>query len=121
VDASRPASAGGVELLHQAALAASGLVLVDDTLGGGHVEALDGEAQGLGARSVPAALTAFFTRVFSSLFTALLRSAALALVRMRFFWLLMFAMWFVCPFGAGRPVTRVITGTASQGWMTAHR
>jgi hypothetical protein len=35
---------------------------------------------------------AFFTRVFNSLLTALLRAAAFALVRMRFFWLLMFAM-----------------------------
>ena len=35
--------------------------------------------------------TAFFTRVRSSLLTALLRSARLAFVMMRFFWLLMFA------------------------------
>ena len=32
--------------LHQAALLVGGLVLVDDTLGGGHVDALDGQAQG---------------------------------------------------------------------------
>ena len=35
--------------------------------------------------SVPMALTAFLPRVFSSLLTALLRSAAFALVRIRFF------------------------------------
>jgi hypothetical protein len=34
---------------------------------------------------------AFLMRVFSSLLTALLRWARLALVMMRFFWLLMFA------------------------------
>ena len=53
------------------------------------------------ASGVPAAATALRTRVFSSLLTALLRSAAFALVRMRFFWLLMFATSFkaigVCP------------------------
>src|SRR5687768_10588181 len=42
------ASAGGVDRLGQTALAASSLVGVDDTLGGGLVEALHGEAQGLG-------------------------------------------------------------------------
>ncbi len=36
-------------------------------------------------------VTAFLTRVRSSLLTALLRSARLAFVMMRFFWLLMFA------------------------------
>jgi len=36
-------------------------------------------------------VTAFLTRVRNSLFTALLRSARLAFVMMRFFWLLMFA------------------------------
>src|SRR5215207_4425107 len=41
--------------------------------------------------SVPAELSAVLTRVFSSLLTALLRSARLALVRIRFFWLLMLA------------------------------
>ena len=83
---SAAASAGGVDLLHQAALAAGGLVLVDDALGGSHVEALDGEAHGLVAVvGADAALTAVLVRVFSSLLTALLRSAALALVRMRFF------------------------------------
>ena len=35
---------GGADLLHQAALATGGLVGVDDALGGGHVEALHGEA-----------------------------------------------------------------------------
>ena len=39
--------AAGVDLLHQAALATCGLVLVDDTLGRGHVEALHGEPQRL--------------------------------------------------------------------------
>ena len=43
------------------------------------------------ASGVPTAEIAVRTRVFSSLLTALLRSAAFALVRMRFFWLLMFA------------------------------
>ena len=40
-------SGAGVDLLHQAALATGGLVLVDDALGGGHVEALHGQAQRL--------------------------------------------------------------------------
>src|SRR4051812_23151658 len=42
------------------------------------------------ASSEPA-VNAFLVRVFSSLRTALLRAADLALVRFRFFWLLMFA------------------------------
>ena len=37
----------GVDLLHQAALLAGCLIRVDDALGGSHVEALDGEAEGL--------------------------------------------------------------------------
>ena len=41
--------------------------------------------------SEPMLLVAFLTRVLSSLRTALLRSARLALVRLRFFWLLMLA------------------------------
>ena len=74
--ASLAESGGGVDLLHQAALAASGLVLVNDALGGGHVEALDGEAQRLlRCLSADRGLTAVLVRVFSSLLTALLRSA----------------------------------------------
>ena len=41
--------------------------------------------------SVPTDVVAVLTRVFSSLLAALLRSARLALVMLRFFWLLMFA------------------------------
>ena len=41
--------------------------------------------------SVPIVDSAFLMRVFNSLLTALFRSARLALVMMRFFWLLMFA------------------------------
>ncbi len=41
--------------------------------------------------SVPMVFVALLTRVLSSLLTALLRAAAFALVRLRFFWLLMFA------------------------------
>ena len=37
-----------VDLVHQAALLAGRRVGVDDALGGGHVDALDGEAHGLG-------------------------------------------------------------------------
>jgi hypothetical protein len=61
---------------------------VDDALGGRLVEALLGRADGLAVTVAPAVLT----RVFSSLFTALLRSWRLALVRLRFFWLLMLAI-----------------------------
>jgi len=43
------------------------------------------------AASVPAEALAFLTRVLSSLLTALLRSARLAFVRLRFFWDLIFA------------------------------
>src|SRR5262245_17280492 len=41
--------------------------------------------------SVPIEAVAVLTRVFSSLLVALLRAARLALVRLRFFWLLMLA------------------------------
>src|SRR5215216_4533110 len=41
--------------------------------------------------SLPTVAVAVLTRVFSSLFAALLRSARLALVMLRFFWLLMLA------------------------------
>ena len=41
--------------------------------------------------SSPMVVSAAFIRLFSSLRTALLRSADLALVRIRFFWLLMLA------------------------------
>ncbi len=41
--------------------------------------------------SSPIVAVARFTRVFNSLFTALLRSARLAFVMLRFFWLLMLA------------------------------
>src|SRR5262245_38064934 len=46
--AGRLTSAGGVDRLRQAALAASHLVRVDDTLGGGLVKALHRHAHGLG-------------------------------------------------------------------------
>ena len=85
---------GGVAPLHQAALAPSGLVLVDDALGRGLVEALLGQRTAASPASSPpssAAVVAVLTRVFSSDFTALLRSVRLAFVLMRFFWLLMFA------------------------------
>src|SRR5688500_372594 len=52
--------------------------------------------------SVPIVATAPFTRVFSSLLTALLRSARLALVRLRFFWLLMLATSSSCSSAADR-------------------
>ena len=84
----------GGQLLHEARLAPGGLVLVDDALGGGLVEALLQPASVAASASVAGARarTAALTRVFSSDRTALLRSAALARsVRLRFFWLLMFA------------------------------
>src|SRR3954454_1091509 len=46
-DSGSAGGGGGGDLLHQPRLAPSRLVLVDDALGGGHVEALDGEADGL--------------------------------------------------------------------------
>ena len=65
--------------------------------------------------SVPIVAVAVLTRVFSSLLTALLRSARLALVRLRFFWLLMFA--------TGRPLRNRSSAfeTARQGYPWPRR
>ena len=94
--------------LHHAALAAGGLVLVDDSLGRRLVEALLGQLRRTPSpSSVPAMATAVLTRVLSSERTALLRSARLALVLIRFFWLLMLATaWSFCdPEGPERLAT----------------
>ena len=78
VEPGQTSAAGGVDLLHQAALAPGRLVLVDDALGGRLVEALHGEAHARRRSSVPMrARRPFLTRVFSSLLHGLVALGAL--------------------------------------------
>ena len=114
------------QVLHQAGLVAAGLVLVDDALGGGLVDALDGEAGGLDGRARPARRPRrrSCVRVLSSERTALLRTRRFSFCLLRLIWLLMFATW--CPGsldrgvrgGAGRERSRIagsVPGHARRG------
>ena len=78
--------------LHQAGLAPGGLVLVDDALGGGLVDALDRQAASSAtSRRRPRPQSAGLVRVFSSERTALLRTRRFSFWRLRLIWLLMLA------------------------------
>ena len=82
------------DVLDQAGLASGGLVLVDDALGGGLVDALDRQAGQL--VDVLVALLGgggrrALVRVFSSERTALLRTRRFSFCLLRLIWLLMFA------------------------------
>ena len=75
-------------------LAVGGLVLVDDALGRGLVEALRSvEAAAFASSASPASAAArnLRTDVFRADFTALLRSCAASFCRLRLIWDLMFA------------------------------
>src|SRR4051812_2891082 len=72
--------------------------------------------------AVSASCNAAFTRVFSSLLTALLRSRAFRLVRLRFFWLLMLATTILHAGGQELPEQPVdLTSTTGRPATQARR
>ena len=81
----------GVDLLHQAALLAGRRVLVDDALGRRRVDLLDRHAHRLGVGLVTDRADGALGAALQLALDGLVALGALALVMLRFFWLLMFA------------------------------